>query len=193
MRNSLQVLNNESELIAKVLLNNDKQAFNKIVQYYQQAVRQYCRRLSAPDHSLADDIAQDTFIQAYKKLAMYQGTGKFQGWLFRIAYFQFLQIVRSKKKFEELPEDISTADHSEVALQNRDLEFAMSRLPTNERTCITLQYSFGYTQQEISEILDMPLGTIKSHSKRGKERLIQLLDYPEDHKNDSKESNSIVA
>jgi RNA polymerase sigma-70 factor (ECF subfamily) len=189
----LQTLENESELISKVLLNNDKQAFNKIVKYYQQAVRQYCRRLSAPDHSLADDIAQDTFIQAYKKLAMYQGTGKFQGWLFRIAYFQFLQIIRSKKKFEELPEDISIADNSEVTIQSRDLESSMSQLPTNERTCLTLQYSFGYTQQEISEILDMPLGTIKSHSKRGKERLTQLLNFPEKYKNDTKESNSNVA
>jgi len=189
----LQVLNNESELIAKVLLNNDKQAFSEIVQYYQQAVRQYCRRLSAPDHSLADDIAQDTFIQAYKKLSMYQGTGKFQGWLFRIAYFQFLQYLRSKKVTEELSEEISIPDNNEHALQSRDLESAMSQLPTTERTCLTLQYSFGYTQQEISEIIEMPLGTIKSHCKRGKEKLTLLLNLPEKNINDNNATTTHVA
>lgn len=187
------MLENESELIAKVLLNDDKAAFGKIVEYYQQAVRQYCRRLSSPDYSLADDIAQDTFVQAYKKLAMFQGTGKFQAWLFRIAYFQFLQFLRSKKPNDELFDDISSPDHSETTLHQLDIEKAMKQLATNERVCLTLQYSFGYTQQETSEILDMPLGTIKSHCKRGKEKLSQLLNLSRKHEDKSKLTNSNVA
>ncbi len=187
------MLINESELIAKVILSNDKVAYGKIVKHYQQAVRQYCRRLSSPDHALADDIAQDTFIQAYKKLAMFQGTGKFQAWLFRIAYFQFLQILRSRKNNEELPDDISSPDHSDKTLHQLDIENAMNKLAANERACLTLQYSFGYTQQETSEILDLPLGTIKSHCKRGKEKLSQLLNLPNENEKKSTITKSNVA
>ncbi len=172
----MQQLSNESQLIAKVILTGDQLAFTKLVQHYQQAVRQYCRRLCAPDHALADDIAQETFLQAYRKIALYQGRGKFQAWLFRIAYFQFLQYLRSKKIADQLPTDLESPDSHTDAMETRDLEKAMEQLPANERACLTLHYSFGYTHAEITTILAMPLGTVKSHSRRGKERLSQLLN-----------------
>jgi len=178
-------LNNESELIAKVLISNDQQAFSQLVKYYQQAVRQYCRRLCAPDISLADDIAQETFWQAYQKLNLFSGKGKFQGWLFRIAYFQFLQHLRKFKKARSLTDDdgniddIAVVGHAQQVTNNRDIEAAMTHLKTNERTCLTLQFSFGYSQTEISEILQMPLGSVKSHSKRGKDKLSEIFQLAE--------------
>ncbi len=111
---------------------------------------------------------------------MFQGKGKFQSWLFRIAYFQFLQYLRSKKITDELPENIASPDHSVNINQNRDIESAMTELYPNERACLTLQFSFGYTQQEISGLTDLPLGTVKSHIKRGKDKLSQLLNLGAD-------------
>lgn len=178
-------LNNESELIAKVLISNDQQAFTHIVEYYQQAIRQYCRRLCAPDISLADDIAQETFWQAYRKLKLYSGKGKFQGWLFRIAYFQFLQYLRKQKKTQSLTDDDGNIDdivvngHAQQVTNNRDIEAAMTHLKANERICLTMQFSFGYSQAEISEILKMPLGTVKSYSKRGKDKLSEIFQLAE--------------
>lgn len=174
-------LPNESELIAKVILNKDSHAFSQLVAYYQQPLRQYCRRLCAPDISLADDIAQECFIQAYRKISLYSGSGKFQSWLFRIAYFEFLQQLRRAKPADEYEESPDNVDQHNISMNQRDLEQAMTMLSTDERTCLTLIYSFGYTQRECVDILDMPLGTIKSHCKRGKEKLSDILNTPVAH------------
>lgn len=178
-------LTNQSELIAKVLISNDQHAFSQIVKHYQQAIRQYCRRLCAPDISLADDIAQETFWQAYRKLKLFSGKGKFQGWLFRIAYFQFLQHLRKFKKAQSLTnddgniDDIEVIGHAQQVTDNRDIEAAMTHLKANERICLTMQFSFGYSQTEISEILQMPLGSVKSYSKRGKDKLTEIFRLAE--------------
>lgn len=172
---------NETELVAAVIVNQCQQAFSQLVSKYQQPVRQYCRRLCAPDHSLADDVAQDTFFQAFKKMAQYEGKGKFQGWLFRIAYYQFLQIKRSEKPTESLDDEYQGGACSDKALLQRDLEAAMALISAPERTCLTLMYSFGYTQIEISDMLDMPLGTVKSHCTRGKKALSELLTPTSDN------------
>lgn len=169
------VAHEESELIAKVLLNNDQYSFGLLVQQHQQSIRQYCRRLSAPDIAIADDIAQETFIQAFKKIQLFQGNGKFISWLFRIAYFQYLQYLRSLKRFDLLDEN----EHPSVEIIDltitSDLEKAMEQLKVNERACITLQFNFGYTQEEVATLLGLPLGTVKSHVKRGKDKLTQIL------------------
>jgi len=188
----MKITLNENELIAKVLVGNNQQAFSQLVKYHQQSVRQYCRRLCAPDISLADDIAQNTFLQAFRKLNLYQergkehGRGKFISWLLSIAYFQFLQHLRAKKTYQELDEHYLTPCNSEQLNHEMDLEMAMTQLSVNERSCLTLQYTFGYSQGEISEMLETPLGTIKSYSKRGKDKLSLLLNAKtEDNQNDN--------
>ncbi|MCJ8318689.1 MAG: RNA polymerase sigma factor [Colwellia sp.] len=186
---------NENELIVKVLIGNDQQAFSQLVKHHQQSVRQYCRRLCAPDLSLADDIAQNTFLQAFRKLNLYQergkehGRGKFISWLLSIAYYQFLQHLRAKKTYHELDEQQLTPCNSEQLNHEIDLEAAMTLLSANERSCLTLQYTFGYSQSEISEMLKIPLGTIKSHSKRGKDKLSFLLNAKT---GDNQDSNPII-
>ncbi|WP_286234588.1 RNA polymerase sigma factor [Thalassotalea sediminis] len=168
-------LQDESSLIAQVIIHGDNLAFGKLVAFYQQPLRQYCRRLTAPDHALADDIAQECFVQAFRNIAQFSGKGKFQSWLFRIAYYSFLQHLRRKQVTEEYIEQVDeSADTANQTIQ-WDLERAMAALSTEERTCLTLVFSFGYTQQECAEILEKPLGTIKSHCKRGKEKLTQLM------------------
>jgi RNA polymerase sigma-70 factor (ECF subfamily) len=168
-------MSNESQLIAKVLIDNDQQAFSALVRHYQLPLRQYCRRLCAPDHALADDIAQEAMIQAFKKLSLYQGKAKLQSWLFRIAYFQFLQYLRKQKHHDELHDNIAMVDTREGVNNSKDLEWAITQLNEKERACITLHFSFGYTHDEISKILQLPLGTVKSHVKRGKDKLTHLL------------------
>ncbi|NMP31680.1 RNA polymerase sigma factor [Thalassotalea sp. M1531] len=179
----MQPLANESAIIAQVIVNQDGQAFEQLVKYYQQSVRQYCRRLSVNDFSLADDLAQETFWQAFRKIAKFEGRGKFQSWLFSIAYFQFLQHLRAKKNYDELDESLSEEAHVDAVLIRKDLEVAMTKLKTNERACLTLQYSFGYSQEEVSQILHLPLGTVKSHCRRGKERLSIMLAVATDTSN----------
>ena len=59
----------------------------------------------------------------------------------------------------------------------------MTHLKANERICLTLQFSFGYSQTEISDILKMPLGSVKSHSKRGKDKLSEIFQMAEQQVN----------
>ena len=174
-----KALTNEAELIARVLMDKDQHAFSLLVKHYQCQIRQYCRRLCSNDVTIADDIAQETFIQAYKKIALYQGRGKFIGWLFRIAYFQYLQMLRARKLYDEFDDSCASnnaeQDFSHDLNRQQDLEKALEQLSLNERTCVTLQFSFGYSQAEIAEMLDMPLGTVKSYVKRGKDKLAYIL------------------
>ncbi|SET77517.1 RNA polymerase sigma factor [Thalassotalea agarivorans] len=172
----VQPLSNENELIAKVLATQCENAFAQLITHYQQSLRQYCRRLCSNDFSLADDVAQNTFIQVYQKLSMFQGKGKFQGWLFRIAYFEFLQLLRKQKPVDELSGNEEASDNVSQMTEKRDLEWAVAQLSAVQRACITLQFNFGYNQEEISAMLDLPVGTVKSHVRRGKEILTQLLN-----------------
>lgn len=179
----------EAALVAKLLVDQDAAAFAELVEFYQQPVRQYCRRLCKQDIAMADDIAQDTFLQALNKIKLFAGSGSFVGWLFRIAYYQYLQMLRAKKAFDELDENDTNSSATNSSdtnfasqcqqfsqMQKRDLEKALEFLTLNERSCITLQFSFGYSQQEIAQLNNMPLGTVKSYVKRGKDKLTQLLN-----------------
>ena len=91
-----------------------------------------------------------------------------------------MQYLRAKKSTELLDENTVIDQHidccAEHSLQQRDIEQAMKILSVIERHCITLQFSFGYTQEEIALLTELPLGTVKSHVKRGKEKLAEYFE-----------------
>jgi RNA polymerase sigma-70 factor (ECF subfamily) len=136
-------------------------------------LRGFLRRLTRGDHALADDLAQETFLEAWRKLSQYRGEGNFGGWLTRIAWSRFLMEARKRKPelLEDLPEQgVETSPDAKL-----DLESAMRRISANERAALTLCYALGHSNEEAAEILDMPLGTVKSHVLRGREKLRTLL------------------
>jgi DNA-directed RNA polymerase specialized sigma24 family protein len=153
----------DSELIARVLLNDDRNAFAALVRRYQSNVRGLLRKLSQNNHALADDLAQETFIKVYQSLASFRGSAKFSTWLHRIAYNLFISHVRSERPQESFDE----AEHSGMqrhhslsgAVLKHDLEAALHTL----------------TDSEAADILDQPVGTIKTHIARGKEKLRRIL------------------
>jgi RNA polymerase sigma-70 factor (ECF subfamily) len=136
-------------------------------------LRGFLRRLTRGDHALADDLAQETFLEAWRKLIQYRGEGSFGGWLTRIAWSRFLMEARKRKPelLEDLPEQ-GVETSPDVKL---DLESAMRRISANERAALTLCYALGHSNEEAAEILDMPLGTVKSQVLRGREKLRTLL------------------
>lgn len=126
------------------------------------------------NQALADDIAQDAFVLAFRRLDQFSGSGSFHSWLLSIAYRCFLQHQRQLKRRDSL------ADLGHPAILgyqqtvcagmdavNIDLERAMSQLQPNQAAAITLNLNMGYSHAEVSGILDMPLGTVKSQIKRG--------------------------
>lgn len=169
----------EHSLISRARLGTDDQAFGRLVAIYQSAVRGFLRRLTAGDEALADDLAQDTFLTAYRRISSFRGDGSFQGWLFRIAYTSFLQ-HRRKRMNKEIASDDDILLDKETSdappLHARlDVEAAMTRLKEAERACISLCYTYGMSHREAAETLDIPIGTVKSHILRGKETLKEIL------------------
>jgi len=164
---------NESDLIARAA-GGDTAAFGVLVRQNQSPLRGFLRRLTRADHALADDLAQETFLEAWRKLSQYRGEGSFTGWLTRIAWSRFLMEARKRKPelMEDLPEqNIETSPDTAL-----DLESAMRRISAAERATLTLCYALGHSNEEAAAILEMPLGTVKSHILRGREKLRALLE-----------------
>ncbi|OUS25916.1 hypothetical protein A9Q98_11530 [Thalassotalea sp. 42_200_T64] len=159
-----------AKLISKFTQQNDQQAFAEIVKACQSELRGYCRRLTAGDFALADDIAQESLIIAYQQLGNLKNINAFKTWIYRIAYRNFLnQIAKIKERplANEQQIEIESRDNSENEKLVMQL---MQYLSEEQRAVITLNLTLGYGHQEISSILDMPLGTVKSHCKRGKDK-----------------------
>jgi RNA polymerase sigma-70 factor (ECF subfamily) len=140
-------------------------------------VRGFLRRLTRGDAALADDLAQETFLEAWRKLAQYRGEGSFGGWLCGIAWSRFLMDRRRRKEQPlEDPDQTAAFDPQESHDARLDLERAMARLAAPERAALTLCYALGHSHGEAAEILSLPLGTIKSHVLRGREKLKAMLE-----------------
>jgi RNA polymerase sigma-70 factor (ECF subfamily) len=155
----------------------DSAAFNALVREHQSKVRGFLRRLARGDAALADDLAQETFLEAWRKIAQFRGEGSFSGWLCGIAWSRFLMERRKRKEepLEDVDETVST-DPQSSSHAKLDLERAMARLAAPERAALTLCYALGHSHGEAAEILSLPLGTIKSHVLRGREKLKAMLE-----------------
>lgn len=147
---------------------------------HQGKIRAYLVRLCR-SYDLADDIAQETFLTAFRKLQSYKGEGNFSGWLFRIAHNCFLQHIRKTKRRIEITDQYGTQQelqaqqYDSISTEQMDLEQALAQLNPDETATITLCHSHGFSHQEVSDILDMPLGSVKSNISRGKVKLQKIL------------------
>jgi RNA polymerase sigma factor (sigma-70 family) len=170
----------DADLIARVLANEDQHAFGELVRRYQSPVRAFLARLARGDAHLADDLAQETFVKAWRKLHTYRGGARFSTWLFGIAYNEFRTVARQRKELalEDVEEPLadaakSTADsRSDLRL---DLTEALKELHSSERAAIVLCCQNSLTHEEAAQVLGCPLGTVKTNVLRGKEKLKRRL------------------
>lgn len=163
-------------------LAGDRSAFSELVRSHQSAVRNQLRRLTKGDAALADDLAQDSFIQAWTHLGGFRGQARFASWLYRIAYNRFLMHVRSHHPTQSLcgePWPGGTdepADHEGPARALRlDVATALARLPEAERVALIHCYHLDLSHEEAAQVLNLPLGTLKAQVLRAKARLRELL------------------
>ena len=154
-------------------------AFGELVRRHQSAVRNFLRHLSGGDAALADDLAQETFLTAYRGLARYRGESAFPTWLLGIAHNHWRNARRRQRDHVALDADENA--HPTVPAPTRttdlrhDLAAALGRLSPDEQTAVHLCYQQGLSHSEIAAVLDWPLGTVKTHLARGKDKLRQLL------------------
>jgi RNA polymerase sigma factor (sigma-70 family) len=168
----------DADLLARVLVDGDQHAFGELVRRHQSPVRGLLRQLTRADVELADDLAQDTFIRAYKNIRSFRGEAKFSTWLYRVAYNVFREHARKRKELVGIDEaqlqaqaDPQTTD---PALRH-DLMSALANLPLHERTAVVLCCQNGLSHDEAARVLDIPLGTVKTNVLRGREKLKKML------------------
>jgi RNA polymerase sigma factor (sigma-70 family) len=171
----------DRDLVEQALRDGDARVFGILVRRHQGLVRAQLRRLLGDDPGLADDLAQETFVLAWRKLEQYRGESRFSTWLYRIAHSCFQQYWRSKgwrvqqesalngSERESLDADGAVTD---LAL---DFDAALRCLSVNQRAALLYCVQLELTHEEAAVVLDMPLGSVKTHVARGKAKLRELL------------------
>ncbi len=167
-------------LVAALARTGDHDAFAALVRNRQAWIRNLMRRCCG-DVTLADDLAQQTFLQAWRDIGKLREPQKFAAWLKRIAINVWRQHARKNDPLFDADPDVEAPAQAEAnAGMARDLDRALQLLPGAVRLCIVLTYHEGMSHSEIAAMTDLPLGTVKSHIKRGSERLqAQLSAYHE--------------
>ena len=155
--------------LAALAAAGGRREFGELVRRHGSAVRGLLRRMGA-EPALADDVAQDAFIQAFQKCAEFRGDGPFGGWIKRIAARLYLK--RRAKEARYAPEVESDEAVQPVDTAARvDLDEALKTLSEVERLCVSLCHGAGLSHPEIATAMNLPLGTVKSHVKRGLDKL----------------------
>ncbi len=170
----------DAALVERAVRDGDARVFEILLRRHQGLVRAQLRRLLGNDPAMADDLAQETFVLAWRKLEQFRGDSRFGTWLHRIAHSCFLQYLRSKAgqtqqsaELDLAEIEMTGADNGSPALR-LDLDAALRRLSHNQRAAL-LYSQLGLSHEEAALVLDMPLGSVKTHVARGKAKLRQLL------------------
>ncbi|MDF0728659.1 RNA polymerase sigma factor SigW [Cytobacillus sp. S13-E01] len=177
----------------KQIKNGDQNAFAEIVELYKDKVFQLSYRMLGNRHE-AEDIAQEAFLRAYVNIHSYDTNRKFSTWLYRIATNLSIDRIRKKKPDFYLDaevvgtEGLTMYSHvaADVALPEDEVESLelqtmiqteILKLPDKYRSVIVLKYIEEMSLKEISEILDLPVGTVKTRIHRGREALRNQLRH----------------
>ena len=153
----------------------DQPAFEELVRRRQSSIRNLLRSLCG-NMALADDLAQETFLQAWKHLSTLRAPDAFGGWLRKLAVNVWKQHLRREGAFRN-PLEVEAGDVVTVpaVVEGLDLNSALGVLDPSVRLCIVLSYHEGMSHSEIAAATQLPLGTVKSHIARGTARLRELL------------------
>jgi RNA polymerase sigma-70 factor, ECF subfamily len=177
----------------KQVIKGDQDAFGEIVEIYKNSVFQLCFRMLGNRHE-AEDIAQEAFLRAYVNIKSFNQDLKFSTWLFRIATNLCIDRIRKKKPdyyldaevagtegltmYSQIPSDTPLPEKELESLELQEtVQKEILKLPEKYRSAILLKYIEDLSLNEISEILDLPLGTVKTRIHRGREALRQQLKY----------------
>ena len=165
----------EAELL-QGLQSHDQQAFSFLYDRYSKALFSIILPI-IPQQELAEDVLQEVFVKIWQNIQSYDETkGRLYTWMLNIARNLSIDRTRSKyfnnrSKTTELSENVYNVRQVEIRMDDVGLKKTLSNLPEENRRLLELAYFQGYTQEEISKILNIPLGTVKT---RIRSTIIQL-------------------
>ncbi|MGH8176268.1 MAG: RNA polymerase sigma factor [Steroidobacter sp.] len=164
----------------------DMKAFERLYRMHSGRVFGLCLRMTRR-HDVAEDCAQLTFVRAWRNLSAFEGRSAFGTWLHRIAVNEVLSHsrnhgTRSESDEEavadvadEAPDRVNHIDAGEVM----DVERALATLPEGSRQVVVLQAVYGYSHEEVADMLGVAVGTCKAQLHRGRKLLRERLGMPE--------------
>lgn len=170
------------EIICKIVLSGNTEAFSLLIEKYQTRVFNlgFSFLKNADD---AEDFLQDVMVKAYVKLNTFLGKSKFSTWLMSIAYNTAINSKNKKKDFTSLAENLDCASLAktpeQLCLENEMIvavKDAISKLPEKYRVCIDLYFFYDMPYNEIVEVTNFPINTVKSNVFRAKKILKEHLD-----------------
>ena len=164
----------DEELVVAVR-DGCERAFNLLVDRHQQAVRTFLRGITSWDD--ADDMAQETFLAVWTHARSFRG-GHVRAWLFSIAWRKAKGAQRSwfRRRRRESDYHGPASPTREMGAEDRlAVREALAALPLAQRAAVVLSFGCGLTHAETAEALASPLGTVKSHILRGRDRLRAVL------------------
>ncbi len=171
-----------------------REAFGLLVEEYKDKIYNYVSRMLSDPYE-AEDVTQEAFLRAYRSLPRFRGASSFHTWLYRIASNLAIDVVRKRKRSDPTfsldepleseegeyereiaddvggPEDSATTRETRVAVRR-----AIMELPEKLREVMILYELQGETYEDIAEILDVPLGTVKSRLFNARNRLKEMLE-----------------
>ncbi len=177
----------EDELIQRAV-HGDQEAFRQLWEAYHAIAMAAALRL-CHHRPLAEDITQGAFLLAWRGLLRFQRGSPFRPWLMRILYRHALDEMErhriyqqpvSLEEISELERHVSTTvnntiDLQEQVVQREEVRWALVQLSADQRRVIALRYGADLTEADIAQVLEWPVGTVKSRLNRARERLRVLL------------------
>lgn len=176
----------DEELVRRVQ-KGDKKAFDLLVIKYQNKIIQLVNRYVRDPHE-AQDVAQETFIKAYRALGNFRGDSAFYTWIYRIAINTAKNHIAARSRRptdDEIEVEVAEQFEGENSLRDQEtpegillsdelgriIQQALEELPTELRTAITLREMDGLSYDEIAEAMDCPVGTVRSRIFRARESI----------------------
>ncbi len=161
----------EDGRLAAAAAAGDVEAFTTLVRRHESAVRAFLVRSGGRQG--ADDLAQESFLKAWRKASGYRGEGSYRGWLLRIAW---TTLVSSRRRMNlEVEETGPERGHAPALDAQIDASRALAGLDLRERAAALLCFGYGHSHIEAAEIMELPLGTLKSIVARARTKLAAKL------------------
>ncbi|NBW10775.1 MAG: RNA polymerase sigma factor [Caulobacteraceae bacterium] len=163
-------------------------AFGRLVQRHQAVVRAFLRRTLGGSRGgggwgEADDVAQETFLAAWRSMRSLKDPDGVRSWLLGIAWRRAQDRIRSTQRGARRDRDWLDALETPAGVSHTDrmaMAAAMGELAPDVRACVALCLADGFSNAEAAEALGLPLGTVKSHVLRGRAKLLKALGGPDD-------------
>jgi RNA polymerase sigma-70 factor (ECF subfamily) len=172
----------DQDLVTKTI--NNKQAFAAIVDRYEAPLLRYISRLGCRDGDAAQDLLQEIFVKTFLHLNDYDHSLQFSSWIYRIAHNETVSYFRKERSrpgvltreedfflFENIADDVCLADQINQRHSLLEIQAALGRLEIRYRDVIILKYFEEKSYEEISDILQIPQGTVATLVNRAKKKM----------------------